>query len=313
MGILDDAIREHLELIRRRGAADSEVERLENEAFGPPTRPDEADFPDSDEAQAASGNGVATEAALEESPEESAAHEDVTTLLSATETGEEGSEPGTGLEEPTGAHIADEPESEGMLVEHEEEEPAAEQEEPAAEEHPIVEEPAPEQHEEPSEEGTPLYDHAHDELEIDLDLRLDDGAPATEPPSDELPVSEPPSDELEVDEAPSEEHAVAEPEGATPLEPPIESLDTVEHPFHEEIVEEEEEPHEEASPSDEYPVEDEAEPDHAEDRGEEEEDEEEEDEESDEDVLADTPEFLKDAPEDDELWFEQGKPKDFDF
>ena len=33
----------------------------------------------------------------------------------------------------------------------------------------------------------------------------------------------------------------------------------------------------------------------------------------DEDVLADTPEFLKDAPEDDELWFEQGKPKDFDF
>ena len=32
-----------------------------------------------------------------------------------------------------------------------------------------------------------------------------------------------------------------------------------------------------------------------------------------EDVLADTPDFLRDAPEDDELWFEQGKPKDFDF
>ena len=32
-----------------------------------------------------------------------------------------------------------------------------------------------------------------------------------------------------------------------------------------------------------------------------------------EDVLADTPEFLRDAPEDDELWFEQGEPKDFDF
>jgi hypothetical protein len=30
-------------------------------------------------------------------------------------------------------------------------------------------------------------------------------------------------------------------------------------------------------------------------------------------MLADTPDFLKDAPEDDELWFEQGKPKDFDF
>jgi hypothetical protein len=32
-----------------------------------------------------------------------------------------------------------------------------------------------------------------------------------------------------------------------------------------------------------------------------------------EDVLEETPEFLQDAPEDDELWFEQGKPKDFDF
>ncbi|HKO36958.1 MAG TPA: hypothetical protein VJU14_01150, partial [Solirubrobacterales bacterium] len=32
-----------------------------------------------------------------------------------------------------------------------------------------------------------------------------------------------------------------------------------------------------------------------------------------EDVLEDTPEFLEDAPEDDELWFEQRPPKDFDF
>ena len=31
------------------------------------------------------------------------------------------------------------------------------------------------------------------------------------------------------------------------------------------------------------------------------------------DVLEETPEFLRDAPEDDDLWFEQGKPKDFDF
>jgi hypothetical protein len=30
-------------------------------------------------------------------------------------------------------------------------------------------------------------------------------------------------------------------------------------------------------------------------------------------MLADTPEFLRDAPEDDELWFEHGKPKEFDF
>ncbi len=34
---------------------------------------------------------------------------------------------------------------------------------------------------------------------------------------------------------------------------------------------------------------------------------------SDEDVLEETPEFLRDNPDDDELWFEQGEPKDFDF
>ncbi len=32
-----------------------------------------------------------------------------------------------------------------------------------------------------------------------------------------------------------------------------------------------------------------------------------------EDVLEDTPEFLEDAPEDENLWFEQRPPKDFDF
>ena len=31
-----------------------------------------------------------------------------------------------------------------------------------------------------------------------------------------------------------------------------------------------------------------------------------------EDVLEDTPRFLEDAPEDDDLWFEQKPPKDFD-
>ncbi len=38
MGILDDAIREHLDLKRRRGADPSEVERLEREALGPVRR-----------------------------------------------------------------------------------------------------------------------------------------------------------------------------------------------------------------------------------------------------------------------------------
>ena len=38
-----------------------------------------------------------------------------------------------------------------------------------------------------------------------------------------------------------------------------------------------------------------------------------EDDESDEDLLEETPDFLKDAPDGEDLWFEAGKPKDFDF
>jgi len=90
MGILDDAIREHLELIREHGAADSEVQRLEDEAFGPPTRPDEADFPESEEAPAASANGAAMETAVEERElEDPAVHEDATTLMPTSEASDE--------------------------------------------------------------------------------------------------------------------------------------------------------------------------------------------------------------------------------
>ncbi len=39
MGILDEAIREHLELKRQHGAGDPELKQLEDEAFGPPERP----------------------------------------------------------------------------------------------------------------------------------------------------------------------------------------------------------------------------------------------------------------------------------
>jgi hypothetical protein len=284
MGILDDAIREHLELIRRRGATDSEVRRLEDEAFGPPTRPDEADFPGSEEGSN-SGNGVA----FEEAAREGTAHEDVTTLLPADERDESAAEPaGTGLEEPTGAHVTGDVEtSEGEPVPGEPVE-EAEHEEAVAEEHAIVEEPSVEAAEDVPEdagavsgqEATTLYDQDHEEgMDADLDL-----AP-------------------EEDEAPSEEHPAAEPEGTAPLEPPIESLDTVEHAFPDEVVEE----HEEAPPSDEHAALEDAPPQAEDEQGTEGSDE------GDDDVLADTPDFLKDQPEDDELWFEQREPKDFDF
>jgi hypothetical protein len=46
MGLLDDAIREHLDLKRRRGADPAEIERAEREALGPVRRGPEATLPD---------------------------------------------------------------------------------------------------------------------------------------------------------------------------------------------------------------------------------------------------------------------------
>jgi hypothetical protein len=43
MSILDDAIREHLELKRAHGADEAELKKLEDEAFGPPASSDEPD------------------------------------------------------------------------------------------------------------------------------------------------------------------------------------------------------------------------------------------------------------------------------
>jgi len=56
MGILDDAIREHLDLKRRRGADPAEVERAEREALGPVRRNrEQADAPEPDAADAVDG------------------------------------------------------------------------------------------------------------------------------------------------------------------------------------------------------------------------------------------------------------------
>jgi hypothetical protein len=56
MGILDDAIREHLDLKRRRGADPAEVERAEREALGPVRRNrEQVDAPEPDSADIAAG------------------------------------------------------------------------------------------------------------------------------------------------------------------------------------------------------------------------------------------------------------------
>jgi hypothetical protein len=265
MGILDDAIRAHLDLKRRQGAADEELKRLEDEAFGPPTRPGEPDFPDREgegDAQA-SGNGSG----------EGRIAEDVATADAPGGAGDGEATPPVAETDPVEPPPVEEP-------------PPTEPTPPPVEEPPPppAEEPPPVEHQEPSgqEEQTAFYDQRDaGELELgDLELELDDEvAEVTEVEESVLPAEETAERPVEPPTQPPTESAP---------EPPIESLDTVEHQI-EELEDEPAEESEEAEPPG-APAE-----------------------EGEEDVLEETPEFLRDAPEDDELWFEQGEPKDFDF
>ena len=240
MGIFDDAIRQHLDLKRQHGAAESELKHLEDEAFGPPSRPGEPDFPEIRGRGGACGKRK---------------RKRVGRRRRRVRRGSRGVERGSpGTEAPVA-------------------------------EHPIVDE-------------------------------------APEPAESETRGSEEPT--TFYDQTPDEEDASAEPEAAG--DPPVESLDTVEHPPPFDVIE--------AEPASAEP-EVAPEPDEGHSgpssprsssrvrsprgmrsppttRSPRRRMEEPADEDAD-DVLADTPEFLKDAPEDDELWFEQGKPKDFDF
>src|SRR6201993_2744228 len=66
MGLLDDAIREHLDLKRRRGADPAEVERAEREALGPVRRNPSLADADPAEDQTAPGDGFAYDQAEED-------------------------------------------------------------------------------------------------------------------------------------------------------------------------------------------------------------------------------------------------------
>ncbi len=83
MGILDDAIREHLELKRAHGAASDDLERLENEAFGPAARPGDPEFDTSEEP----AEGTAPDSEAETRVESASAP-----APAAPDTGEEESE-----------------------------------------------------------------------------------------------------------------------------------------------------------------------------------------------------------------------------
>jgi hypothetical protein len=286
MGILDDAIKEHLELKRQHGAAEDELKQLEGEAFGASERP---------------GGEDSAPDPLAEAPTEFMAQPDL-------EEPPAPDGPGAGAEEPPPgrrAEIADVQEA-----------PAPEPEEPPGEPEP------------PAEEESPAMEH--------------DAIPPTGPTTEEREaIAEQPTEMFDVEEeistsqaeAPSEEELVEEgieeprlapvdplggldDEAAEPLIEEEEEDDdfwdekrlsdeldqALEAPSEVEDIEDEEARFEDASTEPESSPEAEPEPEHRPSSDGEE-----------EDVLEETPDFLEEAPEDDQLWFEQKPPKDFDF
>jgi len=297
MSILDDAIREHLELKRAHGADEAEVKRLEDEAFGPPGRPEEPD-------------------AFAEAPTEFMATPEA---AEATEAPEGRRINVADLQEPPPA-----PEPAEPIVPAEDAMQAASpaEEEPLAAEHEAIVE-ATEGH--TTDEREAIADQPTEFFDVEADLGSEDAPapPATEAPSpsdEELVEAEAAEPKLAPVEPATEIHAIrtepaeedeAEEEDdefwsdqrlsdeldqaleAPPLaeeedEPPLAAAPPVDEPD----SEEHEQPEANAEP--------EQRTNYDPDTGH-------------EDVLEDTPDFLEDAPEDDELWFEQKPPKDFDF
>lgn len=302
MSILDDAIREHLELKRAHGADEAELKRLEDEAFGPPGRPEEPD-------------------PFAEAPTEFMA------------------QPGAGEAEASGRRInvADlqeppppEPQEESAEI------PAAQDAEQADE--PVAPEPVAEALPEPATgpntaEREAIAEQPTEFFDIEAELEPGGGPAEAPSPSDEELVEEEiaeprlapggrfdsaPADDLEDEEDDdfwSEQRLSEELDQA--LEAPI--ADEHELPPQAPLTNEHEVPAADAAPTtDEHtrPVTDEHDAPQAADERTEEQDRLDPDYDPDtgqEDVLEGTPEFLENAPEDDDLWFEQRPPKDFDF
>jgi hypothetical protein len=100
MGLLDDAIREHLELKRRHGADPGEVERQEREALGAPRQAEFATTPEEGAAEPLEGAGAmepaepAAEPLDSDEPAEPAAADEPATAVPL-----EGDEPETAAQE----------------------------------------------------------------------------------------------------------------------------------------------------------------------------------------------------------------------
>ena len=280
MGLLDDAIREHLDLKRRRGADPTEIERAEREALGPVRR-----GPDEPPPEAEGEEALAYDHEADYAPEgEQVAYDHNGGQLPYDEEG------------------------------HEEwDEPFADEDDPFAEAGPErgshfdLGEPAPGEpgHEPPAGErgdttsGHGPFDQFEDEpAGHEAGSTAEARRPASEaamPAPEPTPPSAPPPpveewDEAEEpfgDEGPFAEHPPAPP-APHPAHPAPPARDPDEHVGQETA---------------EYEVEAEFGHESGKEGGKP----------AEEDVLEETPEFLQDTPEHDRLWFEQKPPRDFGF
>ncbi|MGA1212370.1 MAG: hypothetical protein ACO3ZZ_01380 [Solirubrobacterales bacterium] len=285
MGTLDEAIREHLELKRRQGAGEDELKKAEAEAFGPA---EDDDVPGAS-ITAPAGEGDQLDKVFSG---ETGGGEPATTVMKAEEALAES--------EPTDAPEAEAPDSGPAAVEETvvvEAAPAPEViEEEVMEEAEKASEAAPDQEESPAPEPAADEGDASDLLEAER-------ANLTGHPTENYDVDAAIAEEQELDILSegrlSEEldRALDDPGmgipdglgGEADEEPSAEVVEEVEEVEEVEVTEEvEEAPEPEATP--EGGQEPEA-----------------------DSPLEETPDFLEDAPASDELWFEQGEPKDFDF
>jgi hypothetical protein len=293
MGILDDAIKEHLELKRQHGAGEPELKQLEDEAFGAAERP---------------GGGGSIPDPLAEAPTEFMAQPDLeqsppveADIETAPEPAAAEAEEGRGRPSPR-SEIADLQEAPPPAPDESADEPDA-----------------------PAEEESPAMEHeAVPEPELPVGPTTEEREAIAEQPTEMYDIEE----ELASSqaEAPSEDELVEEEMDEPRLAPvdPLSGLDDADDDAVEDEDEEDDDFWDEKRLSDELDQALEA-PSEVEDEeatlDEEAEIEDEPEAEADEqqpaqreeDVLEETPDFLEEAPEDDQLWFEQKPPKDFDF
>lgn len=295
MGTLDEAIREHLELKRRQGAGDDEIQKAEAEAFGP----GEDDIPGAS-ITAPAGEGDQLDKVF--SGEEAVGDAPPTTVLKP-ESGDEGPVAETEVGEVEETQVIDTAEAEAALAEAtgtvEVEEPAL----PTPEEAPAAPEPAQPaaEPEEPEVPPTPAPEPVELGDEADAsDLLEAERANLTGHPTENYDVDAAIAEEEELDLLSegrlSEEldQALGDPGAGMPEGLGSEPIPEPASEVVEEGVEVEEQVEESPAGEDaaeEPPLDD---PDAS-------------------SPLEETPDFLEEAPASDELWFEQGEPKDFDF